>query len=109
MKKIVRFESANGPVLIEVEDADATSGPRSVARGSAIVEDAGERFETALAGLRPIAEAILGQLTSLTSTPETVEVRFGMKISGELGVVLASSAATAHCEVKLGWTRPESN
>lgn len=102
---IVEFESAHGPVRVEIEDP-SRPGPVAVGRGDTVAESAAESFESALAGVRPVAEGILGQLTTLAERPETVEVVFGIKLSGKLGAILASTTAEAHCTVKLVWNAP---
>lgn len=105
VKQIVEFPSEHGPVRVEVE-APEGHGPQAVGRGDEVVETAKESFEDAVAGLRPVAESILAQIRELSAAPESVEVEFGVKLSGKLGIVLASSTAEAHCLIKLGWQRP---
>lgn len=100
--RIVEFNSELGRVRVEVEDAEQR-GPQAVGRAGEVAEQAAESFESAIAGVQPITEAILSQLSGLSAKPEAVEVSFGIKLSGKLGVVLASSTAEAHCAIKLSW------
>jgi hypothetical protein len=105
---VVRFSSAHGPVLVEVKD-DRSQGPVAVGRADSVVESAHETFERALDGLRPIAEGILDQVVGIVHQPETVEVTFGIRLSGTLGVVLAQSSVDAHCTIKLSWRTADQN
>ena len=105
--KIISFESLSetgAQVLVEVED-DAP-GRAPVGRDE-IAEKAQASFEQAAAGIRPVAEGILSHLRGLSREPESVEIKFGLKLSGELGGVIAKAAAEGHCEVTVSWTRPE--
>lgn len=104
-KVVTEFSTDSGdPVRVEIE-APEGQGPVHVGRGGDVVEKASRSFNEALAGLRPIAEGILAQTTDLARAPKGVEVSFGIRLSGEMGVILASSSAEAHVEVKLSWER----
>lgn len=102
-KSLTAFPSASGDVFVELDDG-RTDGPARVGRGDTL-EQAGQKFEEAVAGIRPIAESLIAQTTQLVEAPKSVEIRFGIKLSGEVGVILASSTAEAHVEVKLLWER----
>lgn len=98
---IYEYASANGIVRVEV-DAPAGQGPRAVGRDEVAVK-VQESFEEAIAGIRPIAEGILAQTSGLGTVPKEVQVTFGIKLSGKLGAILASTSAEAHIEVALTW------
>jgi len=101
-KTIYEFSSAHGAVRVEVEEP-AGQAPVAVGRGDEVAVEARESFEEAMAGIGPIAEGILAQTTGLGTAPKEVEVSFGIKLSGKLGAILASTAAEAHIEVTLTW------
>lgn len=103
-KLVTEFPSKHGPVWVEV-DSPKGQGPQPVGRGADLIKTASQSFEQSLAGIRPIAEAILMRTTELAQAPKGVKVCFGIKISGEVGVILASSRAEAHVEVTLSWER----
>jgi hypothetical protein len=105
MTGLIKLKSAE-PSLVEVEALDATPGPPSVARRSAIDEELGERFETAIAGLLPTIETILCDGPSLPRTPGAVEVRFAINPSGERDLDLACSAAAAYWEIRRARSGP---
>lgn len=101
---IYEFPTADGIVLVEAEGPKAV-GPTAVSRGGRVVAKATESFEAALAGIRPIAEGIVAQTASLATAPKEVKACFGIKLSGEMGALLASTAAEAHIEITLTWER----
>ncbi|MCV0428666.1 MAG: hypothetical protein K5905_24685 [Roseibium sp.] len=101
-KMIYEFHSSHGLVRVEVDDPPGQS-PIAVGRGDEVTVEARESFEEAIAGIGPIAEGILAQTTGLDTLPKEVGVRFGIKLSGTLGAILASTAAEAHIEVNLTW------
>jgi len=75
-------------------------------RGGEVVENASKKFDEALSDVRPIAEAIVRETSGLPSAPAKVEATFGIKLSGELGAILAKSKAEAHIAITLTWQRP---
>jgi hypothetical protein len=100
MKRLVAFNQGQGTILVEV-DGDTPAGDRLSARASDAVDTAKKSFEQAVAGIGPIADTILRQITSLG--PENVDIEFGIKFNAEAGVILASSAIEANCKVTIGW------
>lgn len=97
-KRAIEFRQGDSMIIVEVED-DLPKGDKLSSRGT--VEKAKQSFEEAVAGIGPIAEAIMRQVTSLG--PETVEVEFGVKFNATAGVILASSAVEGNCKVTLSW------
>ena len=106
-KTVYEFPSQEGPVRVEV-DEPPQPGQRPVARGDGMVQEAAQSFEQVTAGIRPIAEIVLAQITGLAQAPQSVEVSFGIKLSGQLGVILASTTAEGNISVKLVWERGKS-
>ncbi|MEO9779002.1 MAG: CU044_2847 family protein [Sedimentitalea sp.] len=98
---IYEFPSFNGMVQVEV-DAPGDQGPVAVGRDEVAVK-AQKSFDEAMAGIRPIAEGILAQTSGLGTLPKEVQVKFGIKLSGKLGAILASTSAEAHIEIALTW------
>ncbi len=100
MKKLVEFKQDGATVFVEVETATPT-GDQLSARGSDAIEKAKVTFEEAVAGIRPIANAVLRQVGALG--PENISVEFGVKLTAQAGVVLASSAVEGSIKVTVGW------
>ena len=60
-------------------------------------------LEQAVAMVRPLAEALLGELGNLTQQPNEVAVEFGIKLNATAGIVVANTAIEGNCKVKLSW------
>ncbi len=100
---LAAFGEGEAKIIVEVEDQRSGMQPASRA-GDAMVK-AKQSFEDTVSGIRPIASALFDAIQGLA--PEEAEIEFGIKVSVEAGVVLASAASEAHCVVKLKWKRPE--
>lgn len=79
-------------IRLEGEEADAGVKERTL-------EYLNETWET----LRPALAAMMGQLKELG--PESIQVKFGVKVSTELRAIIAGSAAEANFEITMGWNR----
>lgn len=99
MKKIVEFTLENGAsVFIEV---DQLNDRISIADGMA--EKATKTFESALNTVKPIANTIMDKIHELNRPASEVEVKFGIKMTGGLGAIVASGSADINYEITLKW------
>lgn len=62
-----------------------------------------QRFETAMAKVRPAASAVIDSLRNMVHSPDEVQVEFGIKMSAEAGAIIASSGLEANFKVALKW------
>ena len=99
MKRVIEFRQGDKTLFVEVEE-EVARGDQLSGRGGTI-ERAKQSFEEAVAGIGPIADMILRQVTALG--PEAVSVEFGIKFNAQAGVILASSAVEGNCKVTLNW------
>jgi hypothetical protein len=99
MKRDIEFKHGESVIVVEVEDP--TLRGDQLGSVSTTVRKAKESFEEAAAGIRPIAETILRQVSTLA--PESVSVEFGIKFSAQAGVILAASAVEGNCKITLSW------
>jgi hypothetical protein len=60
-------------------------------------------LEKAVANLRPMAKAVLGQLEELA--PDEVQVELGLKFSAAVGVMLAKTSGEGSCKITIGWKK----
>ncbi|MQY03792.1 CU044_2847 family protein [Actinomadura macrotermitis] len=104
MEELVRWETADGPVLVEVDDTDP--GFESVSIPGEFVQNAAERMEEALGNVRGAAEAALRSLRDGKLNPDGIELEFGVKLNAAAGAVIAKTSAEAHFKVKLTWGQP---
>lgn len=101
---LIEFRSNDGPIVVEIEQG--LTGPLPAASPGEVAGKAKDSFSEAVAGIKPIAEAVIGQLRELGPTETTVE--FGIKFSAKAGVILASAATEGQCKITLSWTKPGS-
>ncbi|GAA2713772.1 CU044_2847 family protein [Actinoplanes palleronii] len=78
--------------------------PRPVGRADDARRLAG-RVEESIDQIRRFGEMAINRLTSMPTAPDKVIVQMQVKVSGELGVMLAKSAAEANFTVTLEWGR----
>jgi hypothetical protein len=101
MSELVRLELEQGSAVIEVEEMFGVE--------RATVEDeivkAGKKLNATLAAIRPTAEAISEALGALA--PDEQQVQFGMKLNGEAGLLIATTAVEGHFHVTLTWRKQQ--
>lgn len=102
--RIVEFSSDDGPIFVEIQETVA--GPLPASNIAGVAGQAEKSFNDTVAGIRPIAQAVIGQLVDLG--PQQAEVEFGVKFSAKAGLILASAASEGHCKIRLTWTKPTS-
>jgi hypothetical protein len=66
-----------------------------------VTRKARDSFGKALETIRPIVDQAATVIKKLEARPEQVEIEFGLKLSGELGVILAKGEAEANLVVKV--------
>jgi Trypsin-co-occurring domain 1 len=105
MKRYVDFPLEGG----EKFRVEVSGDEERVTRGDPkdVIEPASVAFDAALAKLQPICSAIVRQARGLVDQPEEFSVEFGVKLSAEAGVVIASTAAEANLKVRVEWKRKE--
>ena len=100
--QLVRYELSNGGSLL-VEVADDAYGYEQCAREADGVVRAGRTLEAVFEHIVPTARAILDGLAELSAA--VVQVDFGIKLSGEVGVVVARSSVEGHFNVRMAFHR----
>jgi hypothetical protein len=102
LKRIVEFLLENGgSVLVEVNES--TTIDDRIGIRDEVLQKASQTFESALDNIKPIANAILAKVRNLNQPADEVEVKFGIKISAELGAVVASGSGEVNYEITLKW------
>ena len=72
-----------------------------------VVQQAEQTLGKALSSIKPVANAIIEKVQDLNQPADAVEVKFGIKMSGELGAVIASGSAEVNYEITLKWNKTE--
>lgn len=102
MKQLVEYKLPdNKIILIEVEEPD-THGPKPVAKPGKQAIEAKETFLDALDTLKPMIQVIKEKISGLTDPADEVEVKFGVKLTGQLGAVITVGGEASY-EITLRW------
>ncbi len=105
-KKIVEFHLSDGtPFLMEIEKKTGEPKER-VTRGgvNTDIEKSAQSFEQALDRVVPVAAAAFTRLKQGLTTPASeVEIKFGLKMTAEAGVIFSSVGGEVNFEVTLTW------
>jgi len=97
-KYLIEYEMEDGSV-IRVE----SSGDLGVERISKDkTSRAGEKFEQAIAQIKPVAKALFGAFEHFNN-PQEINLEFGVKFSAKAGVIFASADSEATFKVSLKW------
>ena len=83
-------------ILVETSDDAPMEGEREVSVGGLVVERATEAFDATLAGVKPIARAVMTQMRDAVADAREIDVEFGIKLTATAGVILAKAAAEGH-------------
>ncbi|WP_206302885.1 CU044_2847 family protein [Streptomyces sp. WAC 01529] len=105
MSELIRWESDQGPVVVEVDSRDP--GFRSVSRRGEAgeVHEVEGRFEAALGHVRGAALSALRTFRERALDPDAIELEFGVKLTVAAGAVIAKTATEGHLTVRLRWSR----
>lgn len=104
MKHLVEFPLEGGDsVFVEVDAAPQPADDR-IGITDDIAEKAQKSFEVAIGKIQPVANAIIGKVRSLNEPADEVEVKFGIKMSADVGAVIASGKGEVNYEISLKWT-----
>jgi hypothetical protein len=107
VKRIVEFPlDGGGSVFIESDEPEL-AGTVRVGRADGVPEKAKQTFEQSLETVRTVAGALLAKVDELSDRPDELEIEFGIKLSGEIGAILASAKAEANYAVTMTWRRAE--
>lgn len=101
LQQIVMFESAYGPVAVEVDEP--VIGPAPAGIGDAAVRKASSSLEAALETIRATAMSVNTKLQELDRRPAEVTVTFGLKLTAGLSA-LAAASGEATITVTMRWT-----
>lgn len=105
MTKLVKFDVGDGEtVLIEVEDVESEAiEPVSRSPGE-LAARARQTLSEALDGIAPMVRTLKRRINTLTDPDDEVEVKFSIKLTGEVGAVVTKVGGEATYEITLKWT-----
>jgi hypothetical protein len=108
MSQLVEFklDHSDATVVVAARDSAGTVSDGTVYRGGLtrdLVERSSETLEQAISRVKPAAEAVVTAMTDLPRRPDELTVTFGIELSGSMGAIVASTAATANIAITLTW------
>jgi hypothetical protein len=102
--ELVQFSLKNGATLFVEVEQPRGGGLKPVARETGeIAVKAKKTFEEAMKNLEPMITSIKEQLDAANQPADEVEVKFGVKLSSEVGAILASVGGEITYEITLKW------
>jgi hypothetical protein len=93
-------------VLVEV---DAPAGMVPASRVGDLVVTATETLQDSLRKVRQVGQLVIDQMSSLSRQPAVLKVEFGVKLSGEAGVIITKAGGEANFVLSLEWHAREQN
>ncbi len=110
MPVIIEFETPDGPIAIEAEEAPYgrtanmfTPTARAESASDRVLQ-ATETFDAALGRIKAAANSFSRVLGDLDAKPDSARVEMALKFSAESGVVIAHAGAEAQIKVALIWS-----
>ncbi len=103
--RLVRYELATGGSIV-VEEAMEDRG--GLVDASGVVQTAHQKFEDAVATLRPAVLAVMVQIEALIAQPDEIVLDIGFSLKGEVGAVIAKTVAEGSFQLSLKW-KPRDN
>jgi hypothetical protein len=91
-------------VLVEVDTIPGVD--RAGTRAEKAVDIAAHTLDKGLEQVAPIMNAVVNRLRDTPEPPDRVTLQFGLKVSGELGLIIGKSAAEANFTITAEWSGP---
>jgi hypothetical protein len=103
-KQLVTFSLDNGTqFLVEVAEPENTAIGRVALPSGRMVAEAKHTFTEAIKQIKPVVATITDQFKDLNT--KEMEVKFGIKLSAEAGVILTSVGGEVTFEVTVKWSQ----
>ncbi len=107
MKQLVEFPLENGEsIFVEIEETTPTPTDDRIGIVDNVATRAKQTFSQAIAKIQPIANGVINKVRNLDQPADEVQVKFGLKMSANLGAVIASGNGEVNLEITLKWNKP---
>ncbi|NWF27297.1 hypothetical protein HW130_13600 [Streptomyces sp. PKU-EA00015] len=93
--------------VVRVQIREVDESLVRVGRGGRAVARAEQTLGQMLDAVRPVADSFVGRFRGLAYAPDEIALEFGVSLSAEAGVVIASTATAANFSVRLTWNRSD--
>ncbi|MGW2542751.1 CU044_2847 family protein [Kitasatospora sp. NPDC001574] len=97
-------DGTDGVLRVQIREVDESLA--RVGRGGGAVARASRSFGEMLDGIRPVADSFVSRLGGLVHRPDEITLEFGVSLSAEADIVIASTATEANFSVTLTWNSP---
>lgn len=87
-------------VLVEVSESP---GVDRVGRADRVVETAKQTLEEGLDRVQPVIGAVVRRFRDMVDPPDKVTLQFGLKATGELGLVIGKATTEANFTISAEW------
>ena len=101
-KQYIKYEVEGEVVYVEAESISSVIDDEISTDDDGLIE--GGKFHTAIKGLKPVANLVLGVLKDLNE-PSEVQLEMGIKLGAKAGIILASADSEATMKVTVKWQR----
>jgi hypothetical protein len=97
----------NTTIFVEVVEPDRIPAEveENVGAAEKVAGDTATGFINALDNIKPLMAPMLSSLRSIDEKLEGVSIEFGLKLTGQLGAIIASASAEANFKITLQWKR----
>lgn len=95
----------DGDEYVRVQIRDVDESLVRVGRGGRPLARAERSLGQMLDTVRPVAESFVSRFRGLANAPDEMTLEFGVSLSAEADVVIASTATEANFSVSLTWNR----
>ncbi|MCX4529129.1 MULTISPECIES: CU044_2847 family protein [unclassified Streptomyces] len=93
--------AGDGVLRVQIREVDESLA--RVGRGGRSVTRASRTFGEMVDSVRPVADGFVGRLSGLVHPPDEITLEFGLSLSAEADIVIASTATQANFSVTLTW------
>lgn len=107
-KQLVEFALEDGSkFLVEVERKPTSPSeqprPTSLLPDGVTVTLASKKFDTALDEIKPVIKTVVSKLRDIT--PNETEIKFGIKLTANAGIVFSSLGSELTFEITVKWNQ----
>ncbi|MFD3920067.1 CU044_2847 family protein [Streptomyces sp. NPDC058595] len=99
--------NGGGDDVVRVQIREVDESLVRVGRGGRTVARAERSLEQMLDTVRPVADSFVGRFRGMVNAPDEMTLEFGVSLSAEADVVIASTATAANFAVTLTWNRSD--
>jgi Trypsin-co-occurring domain 1 len=106
MTKVVRFDVGGGEtIFVEVEENTSIDVKPVAKKPGELVAQARQSLSEIIDEVAPMVRTMKERINTMTDPGDEVEVKFGLKLSGEIGGMIGKIGGEANYEITLKWAK----